>query len=45
MMTQTGNGRLLAIAQKDHFVTLDLLLVTGIKRPIPKRSNGSRSHN
>jgi len=37
----TGNGRLLAIAMPDHVVTLDLLLVTGIARPIPHR-NGAR---
>jgi hypothetical protein len=42
MIAQTGNGRIIGIAQKDHFVTLDLLLVTGIKRPIPKRANGAR---
>jgi hypothetical protein len=38
----TGNGRLLAIAMPDHVVTLDLLLVTGIARPIPRRQNGAR---
>lgn len=37
-----GNGRLMAIGMKDHFVTLDLLLVTGIQRPIPPRRNGVR---
>jgi len=26
----------------DHFVTLDLLLVTGIQRPIPKRQSRAR---
>jgi len=45
MLAQTGNGRIIAIAQKDHVVTLDLLLVTGIVRPIPKRTNGARRHN
>ncbi len=38
----TGNGRLVAIAMPDHFVTLDLLLITGIERPIPSRRNGTR---
>ena len=37
-----GNGRLIAIGMPDYFVTLDLLLVTGIVRPIPKnRKNGN----
>lgn len=36
----SGNGRLIAVSMPDHFVTLDLLLVTGIQRPIPK--NGAR---
>jgi hypothetical protein len=38
--TMTGNGRLIAIAMPDHFVTLDLLLVTGVQSPIPRRKNG-----
>ena len=37
-----GNGRLIAIGMPDHFVTLDLFLVTGIQRPIPLKSNGRR---
>jgi len=37
-----GNGRLMAIGMADHFVTLDLLLVTGIQRPIPQKRNGTR---
>jgi hypothetical protein len=37
-----GNGRLVAIGMPDHFVTLDLLLVTGIQRPIPRGRNGKR---
>jgi hypothetical protein len=37
-----GNGRLVAIGMPDYFVTLDLLLVTGIERPIPRQRNGSR---
>lgn len=41
-LAQTGNGRLIAVAMKDHVVTLDLLLVTGIARPIPSGANGSR---
>jgi hypothetical protein len=35
-----GKGRLIAIGMPDHFVTLDLLLVTGIERPIPKSQRG-----
>ncbi len=41
-ITQTGNGRLIAIAMEDQFVTLDLLLVTGLARPITKPSNAGR---
>jgi len=37
-----GNGRLIAIDMPDYFVTLDLLLVTGIQRPIPLKRNGTR---
>ena len=37
-----GNGRLVAIGMPDYFVTLHLLLVTGIERPIPRQRNGSR---
>jgi hypothetical protein len=37
-----GNGRLIAIGMSDYFVTLDLLLVTGIERPISRRSNGRK---
>lgn len=37
-----GNGRLVAIGMADDFVTLDLLLVTGIERPIPHKRNGAR---
>lgn len=33
----SGKGRLIAIGMEDDsFVTLDLLLVTGVQRPIPK---------
>jgi hypothetical protein len=31
-----GKGRLIAIGLEDSFVTLDLLFVKGIQRPIPK---------
>ncbi len=37
-----GNGRLIAIGMPDHFVTLDLLLVTGIARPMPPKSGRTR---
>jgi hypothetical protein len=35
-----GNGRLIAIGMPDYFVTLDLLLVTAIERPISRRGRG-----
>jgi len=38
-----GNGRLIAIGMEDSFVTLDLLLVTGIQRPIPRQGRQRRS--
>jgi hypothetical protein len=41
-IASVGNGRLIAIGMEDHFVTLDLLLVTGIARPIPQKKNGAR---
>jgi len=38
-----GKGRLIAIGlDDDSFVTLDLLLVTGIQRSIPKRQGKTR---
>ncbi len=37
-----GNGRLINVAMKDHFVTLDLLLVAGVEQPI---SRGRRGKN
>ncbi len=38
-----GKGRLIAIGlDDDSFVTLDLLLVTGIQRPVPKRQGRTR---
>jgi len=37
-----GKGRLVAIGLDDSFVTLDLLLVTGIQRPIPRRQGRMR---
>lgn len=42
-MATAGQGRLIAIGMPDDsFVTLDLLLVTGIQRPIPHKKNGAR---
>jgi hypothetical protein len=35
-----GNKRLIAIGMVEHFVTMDLPLVTGIRRPIPQKKNG-----
>jgi hypothetical protein len=39
-LAMAGKGRLIAIGMADHFVTLDLLLVTGIDRPIPRSKRG-----
>ncbi len=41
-LAMTGNGRLVAIAMPDHFVTVDLLLVTAVQCPIPHKRNGVR---
>jgi hypothetical protein len=39
----SGKGRLIAIGMEDDsFVTLDLLLVTGLQKPIPGRAQRSR---
>jgi hypothetical protein len=41
-LSMMGTGRLINIGMEDHFVTLDLLLVTGVQQPIPRRGkNGS----
>lgn len=37
-----GRGCLIAVGLEDSFVTLDLLLVTGIQRPIPRRQPRAR---
>jgi hypothetical protein len=39
-LAMTGKGRLIAIGMDDYVITLDLLLVTGIERPIPPRRRG-----
>jgi hypothetical protein len=36
-----GNGRLINVAMRDHFVTIDLLLVTGVQQPIRRGKRGS----
>lgn len=42
-ISQNPSGRLIAIGlADDSFVTLDLLLVTGVQKPIPKRKPRSR---
>ena len=41
-IAMAGKGRLIAIGLEDSFVTLDLLLVRGIQRPIPKRQGRVR---
>ena len=45
-ISQSASGRLMSVGlPDDSFVTLDLLLVTGIQKGIKKRRNGStRSH-
>lgn len=40
MLSQTGSGRLISIAEQDNFVTVDLLLVTALDTPIPGKRNG-----
>lgn len=35
-------GRMVSVATDNGFVILDLLLVTGLEKPIPKRRNGVR---
>jgi hypothetical protein len=43
MMMQSASGRLIALGMPDDsFVTLDLLLVTGIQRGIKPARNGRR---
>ena len=34
--------RMISVATDDGFVILDLLLVTGLEKPIPKRKGGMR---
>jgi hypothetical protein len=36
------SGRMVSVATDEGFVILDLLLVTGLEKPIPKRKNGVR---
>jgi hypothetical protein len=35
-------GRMISVATDEGFVILDLLLVTGVEKPIPKRKGGMR---
>jgi hypothetical protein len=43
-LSMMGKGRLINIGMRDHFVTLDLPLVTGAQQPIPRRGrNGNGS--
>ena len=39
-LAMMGNGRLINLGMQDSFVTLDLLLVTGIEQPIPRGKRG-----
>jgi hypothetical protein len=41
-LAHAGNGRLISIGMGDSFAVLDLLLVTAIQRPIPKRGANTR---
>ena len=42
-LAQSASGRMIVVAlPDDSFITLDLLLVTGVQKPIPKRRS-SRS--
>ena len=36
------SGRMVSVATDRGFVILDLLLVTGLEKPLPKRRNGHR---
>jgi hypothetical protein len=36
------SGRMISVATDEGFVILDLLLVTGLEKPIPARKNGAR---
>jgi hypothetical protein len=38
----TGNGRIIVVAMYDYSANLDLLLVSGIEQPIPRKQNGSK---
>lgn len=42
VISHTGSGGLISIAEENSFVTLDLLLVTGVEKPIPKRNGHLR---
>jgi hypothetical protein len=35
-------GRMISVATDEGFVILDLLLITGLEKPIHKRRNGSK---
>jgi hypothetical protein len=41
-MASLRSGRMVSIATDEGFVILDLLLVTGLEKPIPKRRGASR---
>jgi hypothetical protein len=36
------SGRMISVATDEGFVILDLLLITGLEKPIPKRRNGAK---
>jgi hypothetical protein len=36
------SGRMISVATDEGFVILDLLLITGLEKPITKRKNGER---
>lgn len=43
-IAQSASGRMIVVAMPDDsFMTLDLLLVTGIQKPIPKRKLRKRA--
>jgi hypothetical protein len=41
-MASLRSGRMISVATDNGFVILDLLLVTGLEKPIPKRRSAAR---
>jgi hypothetical protein len=39
-LAQNRAGRMISVATDEGFAILDLLLITGLEKPIPRRKNG-----